>query len=345
MTANVIIPSGRWSLPALVVSVILTGGAATTLVHQRGDELPSDVAFRIDSRNITVEKLDRRIDTLSALYSLKKPADGSELQTFRRDAAKSMAVSMILADEAKDEGIVVSEDEARAGLDNVIKQSLGGDESAFSKFLGDSGISETDVLAEVSRTLATSKLYTKVTAGVKAPSEQEARKDYDAHRVDMVTPERRTLSNIVVSSKAEAQRILGELRRGASFAALARARSLDSSTNTKGGTLGTHAAPDMDEGYAKVAFAAGNHTYFGPVSTGANAWNVGRVDAVLHSEPLSFTEVKSTLIAALQSREQLRVWNDWLGRIIKASGVVYADSYRPAHPDAVPSTDPEASQP
>lgn len=339
MSMNVLAPSGRWSLPALALSVILAGGAATSLVRHHDDGLPAGVAFQIGARDVTVGELDQRINTLTALYSLKKPTDPAALETFRRDAAKSMAVSIILAGEAANLDIVVSAADAQSGLDRVIQQSLGGDTSKFTKFLGDSGISQDDVLAEVSRTLATSQLYSSVTKDVVAPTDAEARADYDSHRADMVSPEQRTLSNIVVATKAEAQRILARLRGGESFTALARSSSLDSSTRDKGGDLGTHAAADMDAAYAKVAFAARKGAVFGPVSTGANAWNVGRVDAVVPSKQLTFEQVRATLVNALKSREQLKVWNAWLSRVIKKAGVVYADKYRPAHPDEAPSLD------
>jgi peptidyl-prolyl cis-trans isomerase C len=337
MKPSLIAPTGRWSLPALALAVVLAGGSAVTLVGHHAGALPTGVAFRVAGHDVTVSELDSRIATLTALYSLKKPTGGSALATFRRDAAKSMAVSMILEDQAKADGIVVSSSEAQAGLDRVIQQDLGGDTTKFTTFLGNAGISQNDVLAEVSRTIATSRLYSKVTRSVKAPTDAQAQADYTAHQADMVSPEERTLSNIVVGSEAAAKQVLARLRSGESFRAVAKATSLDASTRVQGGSLGTHAAADLDSGYAKVAFAAPVHTLFGPVSTGTGTWNVGYVDAVQPSAPLTFAQVKSTLIAALQSRAQLKVWNAWLTRVIRAAAVEYADEYRPANPNSAPA--------
>lgn len=331
-------PRGFAAVVVLALAVVITGAGVARLATKE-DKLPSDVAFAIGDRQVTIDELDQRVHTLSALYSIKAPTAGDQLATFRRDSAKSMAVSMILDSEAQKKGVTVTDAEAEQGLSTVIKSNLGGSQAQFTTFLGDNGISKNDVLDEIVRTLETSSLYKDVTGSIPQPTAAAVKADFDAHRDQMKAPERRTIRNIVVDSEAAANAALQRIRSGQSFAAVAAAVSLDKSTSGKGGLLGQVAAQDLDAAYAKVAFAAKPGVLFGPVKS-STGWNVGIVDAVKPSYPLTFAQVQKTLAAALWSEQKLKAWNEWLATTIKAAHVRYADDYRPANPDAAPSLAP-----
>lgn len=339
MRSRIFAPAGRWSVGALVLSLALVGGSAAALATTDSDSgLPAGVAFRVQGQNVTVKELDARVATLTALYSLKKPSGGSALSTFYRDAAKSMAVSMILDKEAKAYGISVSSSQAQSGLNTVIQQDLNGDSSQFTAFLTRTHVTQAQVLAEISRTLATGQLYSKITAGVKAPTTAQAQADYNAHKSDMVSPEQRTLSNIVVATEADANKVIGQLKAGAPFASVAKHESLDTSTNSKGGALGTVTQSQLDTTYGTAAFAANDGAVFGPIKNSSGSWYVGKVDAVVPSHPLTFAQVKSTLISALLTQAQTKVWDAWLTKVIIAAAVEYAPTYRPADPNSAPSS-------
>lgn len=336
--SRILAPAGKWGVAALLTGLALTGGSAAAVVIGESSGLPAGVAFRVEGQDVTVKQLDARISTLTALYSLKKPTGGAALSTFYRDAAKSMAVSIILDKQATAHGISITSAQAQSGLDTVIQQDLAGDSAQFTAFLKRTHVTRPQVLAEISRTLASGQLYSKITAGVKAPTTAQAQADYNAHRAQMVSAEQRTLSNIVVATQADATKVIGQLRAGASFAALAKAESLDSSTSSKGGALGTVTASQLDSSYASSAFAAKSGAVFGPIKNSSGSWYVGKVDAIIPSHPLTFAQVKSTLISALQSQEQSKVWDAWLTKVITEAAVEYAPGYRPASPNSAPSS-------
>ncbi|HWU31763.1 MAG TPA: peptidyl-prolyl cis-trans isomerase [Marmoricola sp.] len=337
--SRILAPRGRWSVAALVLSLALAGGSAAAMATSDDHSgLPSDVAFRVDGRNVTVKELNARIATLTALYSLKKPTSGSALSTFNRDAAKSMAVSIILDMQARARGISISAAQAQTGLNTVIQQDLNGDSSQFTAFLTRTHVTQDEVLTEISRTLATGQLYSKITAAVTAPTTAQAQADYNAHQTQMVSPEQRTLSNIVVATEADGNKVIDQLKAGAGFAAVAKAESLDTSTNSKGGALGTVTQSQLDSAYGTAAFAAKDGAVFGPIKNSSGSWYVGRVDAVIPSRQLSFAQVKNTLISALLTQAQTKVWDAWLTKVIVAAAVNYAPAYRPADPNSAPSS-------
>ncbi|GAB4009138.1 peptidylprolyl isomerase [Nocardioides ultimimeridianus] len=331
-------PRGFAAVVLVALSLAITGAGAVRMTTN-ADKLPADVAFAIGDRQVTIDQLDQRVHTLSALYSIKVPTAGDQLSTFRRDSAKSMAVSMILDAEAQRRGVRISDAEAELGLNSVVKSNLGGSQARFATFLGDNGISKSDVLDEIVRTLETTALYKEVTGSIAQPTAAEVKADFDAHRGQMKAPERRTIRNIVVDSPAAAKAAIRRIRSGRPFAEVAAAASLDKSTSGRGGLLGTVAAQDLDDAYAKVAFTAKRGVVFGPVRS-ATGWNVGIVEAIKPSYPLTFAQVQKTLASALWSDRKLKAWNEWLATTIKAAHVRYADDYLPANPDAAPSLAP-----
>jgi peptidyl-prolyl cis-trans isomerase C len=123
-----------------------------------------------------------------------------------------------------------------------------------------------------------------------------------------------------------------------SFADAATTYSLDGATRNKGGLLGPVAADDLEKGYARAAFGAGAGELFGPVRT-HYGWNVGVVDKVLEPAPATFAKVRTALRETVLAEKSLAAWRDWLAGVIADHDVTYADSYRPADPDAVPDID------
>lgn len=327
---------GHKRLVATVVVTVLVLLGAGGYAYAQSNRLPSDAAFKYAGTVVTVSDLDNRVQVLSALYGVTRPSGPpAKIAEFDRAAAKSLAVSMILDRAARARDIVISDKQAADALDNLIADQLAGGRAAFVQFLGAHNISESDVLAEIKRQLATSKLAAYVTRDTPKISQARTRAFYDAHQAQMKSPESRKLLNIVVSSKTSAERVL-RLAAKQDFAALARTWSQDGSTRAKGGDLGFVTADQLDPAYAHAAFTAPSGALFGPVQT-KYGWNVGKVAAVRVPVQLSYLQVSTALTGQLLSEAKLVVWRDYLGELLKHAGVEYAAAYRPADPTAAPT--------
>lgn len=340
------VPRGaaRWVVLAVVVALV--AGAAFALTRGDDEELADGVVLRVGDTSVKADQLDDRIAALEALYGVTPPQEKEAAERFRRDAAKSYVMGVVVEAEAERRDIVIAEKQARAELGKLIEDRLAGDRTAFTRFLGDAGITEEMVLAEISRTLATNRLYEQVVADVPDATLEQARTEYDARSDEMTTAEKRTLSNIVVGTEAEAKAVLGELGKGSDFAKVAAATSQDTSTRSKGGALGTVEQADLDPTYAVAAFAAKQGIAFGPTQS-EFGWNVGLVTKIEPGTPLSFEEVAPTLIAALTTKAQNDVWQGFLADLLAEGDAVYADDYRPENPTSAPSeaVDPSATDP
>lgn len=325
----------RGRVLAGVLAVALAGGGIAVAVA-RGDALPDDAAFRYGDRVVTTDQLDDRLEVLEALYGVQRPDDSAKGDDFDRDAAKSMVVSLVLADAAAERDIVISDKEAQTELDKLIDQQLTGGRDAFVEFLSTSGISERDVLDEIRAQLATSRLVEEVTADVPDATGDEARATYAEHEDEMVTPEGRNLVNVVVETRADADRVARLARQSGQLGPLARAWSLDGSTRDSGGQLGVVTRDQLEEDYAAAAFGAAKGDVFGPVRT-SHGWNVGQVTQVVAARPVSYADVEDELVQRLTAEDRLEVWRDFLARELRDADVEYADRYLPDDPDAPPA--------
>lgn len=317
------------------VLVLLVAGGILATVLGRADALPDTAAFRHGDRVVSEKDLEERVEVLGALYGVQRP-EGASADTFNRDAAKSMVVSLVLAEAAADRGIEISDKQAQTELDKLIDEQLTGGRDAFVDFLATSGISERDVLDEIRAQLATSRLVEEVTADVPEASEAEARSTYDEHEDEMVTPEGRRLVNVVVESKADAERVARLARSRGELAPLAKVWSLDGSTRDRGGDLGLLTRDQLEKSYGEAAWSAARGEVFGPVRT-TYGWNVGQVTEVVVARPVSYADVKTEIVERLTAEDELKVWRDFLSDVLEGADVEYAEAYLPDDPTGAPT--------
>jgi peptidyl-prolyl cis-trans isomerase C len=320
-----------------VLLVAIAGGAGTNLFMKGGNALPGDVAFKSEGVSTTKQQLQHRITLMEFLYGLQQPTAASQQGKFKRDVAKALAVSQVIDTTATARGIVIADKEASDQLQKMIKDNSWGDTTTLIQELGSRGLSENDVLSEIKRQQASADLFSKVTDPVKASTDADAQAYYNQHKSQMVSPEQRALDNIVVSSQSQAEQIAQKARSGTDFSSLAKQYSIDGSTKSSGGSLGTVAAGQLDSGYAAVAFKAADNSVYGPVKT-TQGWNVGKVTDIHKAVPLSFGQLKSAIKTKLDNDAKLKVWDAFLKKQIIAGHVRYAAAYKPADPNSPPAT-------
>ncbi|KQZ68738.1 peptidyl-prolyl cis-trans isomerase [Nocardioides sp. Root151] len=321
------------ALVALVAVVAVGAGAG----YRMFTGLPDDAVLEYDGQVITQHDLDERVDALGALYGIQKPAAADDQDTFQRDAAKAVAVSLILDDAAEEHDIVISDKSARDTLAAMLEEQLADPRKDFNQLLAKFGISEDDVLEEIKRQQAIALLFREITQdAVDGVGADDVRSYFDDDPSRFALPEQRRLSNIVVSNRKDARTVVAAVRGGTDFATVARKVSLDDATRDKGGDLGTVTAAELDEAFAEPAFAAGKGRVFGPVKT-PYGWNVGRVVAVTPGRAMPFARVKDQVADAARSEAALKAWRQWLKDEIKDADVEYADDYRPKNADEPPA--------
>ncbi len=336
----------------LVVVLIVLGVVAvgtTTLVRFTG--LPEGAAFQVRDQVVTEDELNRRVDLLGALYGIRPPTDEAALDTFRRDSAKAIAVSTVLDQVAAERGIVVSEKAARDTLVKTVEQQTGSfDRAQYAQLLAETGASEADVLAEISRQQHTAQLFQQV-AGPAASGVTEAdmRAFYDRHPDQMVAPEQRHLRNVVVATEAEAAALAERARGGEDLGTIAEQSTLDQSTRAAKGDLGFVGRTQLEQEFGDAAFGAASGAIFGPVHS-AHGWNVGQVLEVHAATPMPYEKVQQSLGDRLRSERGLEAWRTWMNDEVEKADVTYAAAFRPDDPSPLtmpgsPAPDPNSPRP
>ncbi|HWC65606.1 MAG TPA: peptidylprolyl isomerase, partial [Thermoanaerobaculia bacterium] len=91
-----------------------------------------------------------------------------------------------------------------------------------------------------------------------AVTDADARAEFDAHRADWTTPERRRVAHVLVATKEEAIAARKRLDAGESFGEVAKQVSIDAQTKTAGGDLGWITKKDVPAAFSAVlTMAAG----------------------------------------------------------------------------------------
>ncbi|MBQ0923538.1 peptidyl-prolyl cis-trans isomerase [Saccharopolyspora endophytica] len=319
----------------IAMLVVVVGGSSTKAVMHAAESLPEDAAFRAQGVVVTEQQLKQRVSLMEFVYGLQQPKELAKQDEFKRSVAKAMAVSNVVDQAAREQGIVIADKAASDQLEKMIKETGYADRKTFIQELGARGISEQNVIDEIKRQQGNARLFGKVTEPVKPVTDADAQRYFDQNRAQMVTPEQRDIANIVVPDEATAQQVLQQANAGGDFAALARQFSIDGSTKDKGGSLGLVQVTQLDPGYGKAAFGAPAGSAFGPVQT-PQGWNVGRVGEVRPSEPVSFEQVRDAIKGKLDNDAKLAAWDGFLAQRIKDADVTYAPEYQPANPDASP---------
>lgn len=315
----------------LVIAVLAVIGGLVWWFGLRDAPLDDDVVLEYGDEVVKVDEYHQRSAALIAIHALEVPSDVGAQEVFRRQLAKSIAVSEIVDEAAADRDIEVADAEVTTSLDDLIEE-LDSTPAKFTEYLDAAGTTEEQVLAELRRQMAAQKLYAEVTASAEPVAETDLKTAYESASGHLGTPEIRTVRSIVLKDEASARKVRRQLDAGASFDALAKKVSIDDATAGKGGLLGKFAREDLEDAYADLAFSAKAGELFGPVKTWSG-WHVGRVDTIVEAHTPTFDEAKGDLRTKVEQQRAAEAWERWLGEQLADADLRYGDDYRPANPD------------
>jgi peptidyl-prolyl cis-trans isomerase C len=327
----------KLALVAVALAALLAGAGTAFALSNRGSSCPGkDNALKIEGTTVSAAEYSRRIELLRALYDVRPPTEGPQLAAFRGDAAKGMAVAVLVAHDVEKRNLQAADKTVRDGLDRFIAQRYPeGGRTQFIQALGNYGISEDDVLAEFRRLLETRGLFQAVTADVTV-SEDDITKAFEQRKDQLAVPDRRHLRHLVVKTEDEAKSALARINGPETFDAVVKSVSLDTSTKDQGGDLGTVSRSQLDAAFGTAAFEAAKGATFGPVQT-KNGWHVGLVEEITPGHAVTPAEVHDALRDTLVAENRLTKWRGYLADRVKNADACYAKGNRPADPKSAPS--------
>ncbi len=147
-------------------------------------------------------------------------------------------------------------------------------------------------------------------------TDKEVQEYYQNHREEFKTEKRIRARHILVKDKAQAQKILKELQKGADFAQLAKKYSVDKATASKGGELGFFTQKDMVKPFSDVAFSL-KPGQLSPVVKTPFGYHIIQVEEVKPAEQKSFNDVKAKIKSQLLKEKQQEAFNRLMAQIEK----------------------------
>ena len=232
--------------------------------------------------------------------------------------------------QAKKLGAVVTKADIDKSIAQIIKQYFNGKKSAFMKAIKKQGSTIAEVRDSVGLTDLQTKVTQKLTAGIKV-TDTEALAYYNKNKSQYVTPKSRDLSHILVKTKALAQKIYNQLKKGASFAKLAKKYSTDKGSGINGGKLGTAPCAGYVKPFADVACSMPTGTISKPVHS-QYGWHIIKANGpIIPEKTAPFSKEKASIVQNLLQAKKGDATSAWQTKLEKfyAGKVKYASAYAP----------------
>jgi hypothetical protein len=195
------------------------------------------------------------------LDRIRRPSDGAQAAPPENVPALAHAVlstlieRAIVVGRAKTAGYSVSDAEVQRATDALAEDARKGGESFVERLRADG--ENMEVLSDEMRERLLAERYVAEQTRAEHASPAETRAWYEQHKAEFETPDEVHAQQIVVASADEAKSLLDQLRKGASFEALARAHSISPDAKS-GGDLGFFARGRMPKAFDEACFPLGN---------------------------------------------------------------------------------------
>ena len=312
------------ALAAVTVVAAGCGGA---------DEVPEGSVAVVDGTQISKASLDELLARTKKTYAAQKrqfpKAGTAQYQSLQTQAVAYLVQREEYAREAEKLGVKVTDAQIQKKIDEIRKQYFGGSEKKFEAGLKAQAYTLAALREDARAQLLSEGIYKDITGDVKV-TDAEALQYYDDNADRYKVAESRVVRHILVKTKAEAEKLRGELENGADFAALAKQDSLDPGSKDQGGKLtitkGQTVAP-----FDKAAFSLDTNQLSEPIKTQYGYHLIQPVSDVKKGSVTPFAQVKDQIRSTLLQQERSDAVSKWVSKVEKEykDKVLYATGYEP----------------
>jgi foldase protein PrsA len=221
---------------ALVALLVLAGVAATGC-----KATPSATAIAtVNGVEIPKSAVDTQINQMKkASPASFEGTTGAQVESqYRAQVLSSLIQLQLIKEAAKSLGVSVTTKQ----IDDYVTQLQAqyGGAAALDTAMKAAGFDMATLRDQISNNLLADAVSSKVTTGAISVTDAQIKTYYDTNKSQFATPAQVHAEHILVATadKAKATKILGEVKAGGDFAALAKANSTDPGSKDSGGDLG-----------------------------------------------------------------------------------------------------------
>jgi parvulin-like peptidyl-prolyl isomerase len=312
---------------ALAVLTVVAAGCGDT------DEVPQDAVAVVDGTPISKSTLDELLARTKKTYATQKrqfPKAGTqEYQSLQTQAVAFLVQRQEYAREADKLGVKITDAQIQKKVDDVKKQYFGGDQKKFEAGLKAQSYTLEALREDARAQLVSEGIYKDITGDVKV-SDAEAQQYYDDNIDRYKVAESREVRHILVKTKDEADALHEQLVNGASFATLAKEKSLDPGSKDQGGKL-TVSKGQTVEAFDKAAFSLDTNEISDPVKTQYGYHIIQPLTDVKPGRVTPFTQVRNQIKSQLVQQKKSDAVSEWVSSVEKQykGKVTYAAGYEP----------------
>ncbi|MDI6689813.1 MAG: peptidylprolyl isomerase [Actinomycetota bacterium] len=277
------------------------------------------VAATVNDEKIYLSEVEKELEVLKAKHAeLFKGAKGKEYEkTFKKNILDSMIEKELGIQEAKKQGIRVSEKEVESRY-NQMKKMFPSTKS-FEEALKKAGLTPSKFKVRLREQLLMDKIWTKVTKGIEV-SEEEMAEYYEKNKNRFKEPEKVKTRHILLGSEKEAKDILKKLKDGEDFGELAKKYSMDKATKDQGGSLDWMAREQLAPEFADAAFRLNPGEISDVVKT-QYGFHIIKLEEKKTEHQKSFEEVKDQAKQELLRERQTKKYQAWVKKLRKKAKI------------------------
>ena len=327
--------SVRHLLPFLAACALALGATACGGDDEpkTAEDVPPGAVALIGEDEIPRSEFDELMERAKTSYkSQERPfpkAGTPEYNDLKNRAVAFLVQRYQWRAEAEEMDVEASEEEVDKKLEELKKQSFGGDEKKFQEALKKEGLTEEQARAEVRDRVLQEKLYEKVTEEVEV-TDKDVEAYYEKNKSQFSQPASREVRHILVKKKDKADQLYSQLQNGGNFAQLARQNSTDTTSAKQGGkipvTKGSTVPP-----FDKVAFELDTGEVSKPVKT-TFGWHIIKAESNVKPEQVQpIDKVRESIKTQLLQTKKNEELERWLKGLEKKydEEIVYATGFEP----------------
>jgi peptidyl-prolyl cis-trans isomerase C len=274
-----------------------------TACREQSEAVPQ-VLLTVDGRAVTLEQFRNSFaKTLPADQSLSPEEKGDLERSF---LVQTVDRELTLA-EASRLNIILSAEEVEAAMAEA-RSDYPAEE--FIALLAERGLSEEQWRQDLEGSLLMEKVMRQTVYSLVTVNDESITQYYQENRDEFDRPEQVRARQIVVADEAEGTRLLGELRQGADFAAVAREHSLSPDAED-GGDLDFFARGEMPPEFDAVVFFLPEGQLSDLVKS-EYGYHIFQVQDRRPAVRLSLEAVRDTIRDILRGQNEEQAYQEWL---------------------------------
>ncbi|HEY4451374.1 MAG TPA: peptidyl-prolyl cis-trans isomerase [Solirubrobacteraceae bacterium] len=207
----------------------------------------------------------KKIKSIPAKATLKSQC-AQQYESLKREVMGFLISSQWIIGEAASLGVKVSDAEVKKQFLKIRSQQFPST-AEFEKFLTTSGQTVSDLLLRVKLNMLSQKIQQKIAKSKVKVTQAQIQKYYNENQSRYSVPEKRSVEIVLTKTEAAANSAKKEIESGKSFASVAKSKSIDPTSKSKGGLLGEVTKGQEEQALDTAIFSAQKGTLGGPIKT------------------------------------------------------------------------------